>query len=602
MRRTHLVSTTAAVLLGLVATAAHAQGAPFDQMIVFGDSLSDNGDASKLLGLPLLRFTTNPGFVAVEDVAQHYGLTLQPSFAGGTDYAYGGAGLIDNELPVPTVPSQISAYFAAHAQADPHALYSIWGGNNDIFFHDASIAAGTETLQTALPQVVAAAKLEGQLLDQLQSAGARTLIVFNLPDIGLTPGGLPQDTVMAQAFDAQLNAELKGRHGVVPVNTFLALRETVANPAAAGFTNVTSPACTTSTALLCTPQTLVQPNAASTYLFADGVHPTTAGHLLTAELVISELNAPGQMSLLTEAPLALLRGHRAAVREQLDAPAGSGQGWSLFATGRAGKRSLDGDWAAPSASSDEEAITVGGIWRSGGALRLGFALTAGQSRVSLDGDVGGFDARELAVSAFGQYDWASGAWASAQAGFGVTNYDDISRNFVIGPTLRTERSTSHGHDDSFELAAGQWLHLGALRTGPFVAFSYDRVRVGDVAETAGDSTSMWFGAQERESSVTRVGWSLRGQTSVMGFAVEPVASVAYGHDFQADRRLVTAGLTTMNGDFSLPGYLPSQNWGEATLGLAADVGHGIRANLTYQGLYGDEGHENMGVLGVSYAF
>jgi outer membrane lipase/esterase len=592
----------AAVLLGLSATAAAAQSAPFDQVVVFGDSLSDNGDLSASLGLPRLRFTTNPGLVAVEDIAQRYGFTLQPSLAGGSDYAYGGAGLIQGVLPVPTLGDQVSSYLGAHGQADPHALYSIWGGANDIFAHDASIAAGTQTLQTALPQVVAAAQLEGQLLDRLQSAGARTIIVFNLPDIGLTPGGLPQDTTMVQAFNAQLNTELKGRHGVVPVNTYLALHETIANPAAAGFSNVTSPACTSSTALLCTPQTLVQPDAASTHLFADDVHPTTAGHLRTAELVSSELTAPGQMSLLAEAPLALLRGHRAAVREQLDAAPGAGQGWTLFASGRAGERRLDGDWAAPSAKSDEDAITVGGVWRSGAALRLGFALTAGQSRVRMEGDLGGFDARELAVSAFGQYDWASGAWASAQAGFGVTNYDDISRSFVLGPAMRTERSTSHGHDDSFELALGQWRHVGSLRTGPFAAFSYDRMHVGDAAEVAGDATSMWFGPQRRESSVTRVGWSLRGETSLMGFALQPVATVAYGHDFQADRRLVTAGLTTMTGDFSLPGYLPSKNWGEATLGLGADLGRGIRASLTYQGRYGDEGHENLGALGVSYSF
>ena len=347
---------------------------------------------------------------------------------------------------------------------------------------------------------------------------------------------------------------------------------------------------------------MVAPDAASTHLFADDVHPTTASHLTTAELVISELTAPGQMSLLAEAPLALLRGHRAAVREQLDDAPGSGRGWSLFATGRAGERKLDGDCAAPSALGDEDAITVGGIWRSGGALRLGFALTAGRSRFSLQGDLGGFDARELAVSAFGQYDWASGAWASAQAGLGVTDYDDISRSFIIGPALRTERSTSHGHDDSFELALGQWLHLGALRTGPFAAVSYDRVHVGDAAEVAGDSTSMWFGPQRRESAVARLGWTLRGETRLAGFALQPVATVAYGHDYQADRRTVTAGLTTINGDFSLPGYLPSKNWGEATLGLAADLGRGLTARLSYQGLFGDEGRENLGVLGVSYAF
>lgn len=601
MRRANLLITTA-LLLGVASAPTVARSQPFDQMVVFGDSLSDNGNVSQSFGLPRMRFTTNPGLVAVEDVGQHYGVTLQPSLNGGTDYAYGGAGLIQGVLPVPTLAEQVSSYFAAHAQADPRALYSIWGGANDIFAHDDAIAAGTQTLETALPQVVAAAQLEGRLLDQLQSAGARTILVFNLPDIGMTPGGLPQDTAMVTAFNANLNAELAGRHGVVPVNTYLVLREAIANPAAAGFSNVTTPACTASTALLCTPQTLVAADAGSTHLFADEVHPTTAGHLTLSEVVVSELVAPGQMSLLAEAPLSLLRGHRAAVREQLDEAPTAGQGWTLFATGRAGRRTLDGDWAAPTARSDEDAITVGGLWRSGGALRAGLALSEGESRVALQGDLGSFHAHELAVSAFGQLDWASGAWASLQAGYGLTDYRDISRSFLIGPTLRSENSSSYGHDNSVEIAVGQWLRLGALRTGPFAAFSYDRVKVGDVAETAADSTSMWFADQTRESSVTRVGWSLRGEARLWGVGLEPAAAVAYGHDFQGDRRLVTAGLTTMNGDFSLPGYLPSRDWGEATLSLAADLGRGLRARLDYQGLYGDRGRENLGSLGVSYSF
>ena len=79
----------------------------------------------------------------------------------------------------------------------------------------------------------------------------------------------------------------------------------VANPAAFGFTNVTGVACTTASSLICTPSTLVAPNAALTYVFADAVHPTTGLALIGAQAAISMIEAPAQMSLLAEAPLAV---------------------------------------------------------------------------------------------------------------------------------------------------------------------------------------------------------------------------------------------------------------------------------------------------------
>jgi outer membrane lipase/esterase len=604
MRRATLF-TTAAFLLGLVAGPAAAQSAPFGSMAAFGDSLSDNGNLSLSFGLPRMRFTTNPGLTAVEGVARHYGLSLEPSVAGGSDFAFGGAGLVHNSPPTvaaPMLPAQVNAYLASHPQVDGGALISIWGGSNDVFFHSDAIDAGAETLGQAVPQITAAAQLEGALIERLQAAGARRLIVFNLPDSGATPGGRPPDTVLVQAFNAQLDSELAGRHGIVTVNMYGLLHEVEANPALYGFANATTPACTVSISLLCTPQTLVQPDAGQTFVFADDVHPSTAAHAALAQVVISELSAPGQMSFLAEAPLALLHGHRAAVREELSREAASGQGWTLFATGRAGRRSLDGDFAVATSKSDDEAVTMGGIWRSGAALSLGAALTIGESRVRLEHELGGFDAKQLAFSAFGQTAWRNGAWASLQAGFGGSNYDDIRRSFVVGATMRTERSSSNGHDMGVEIAGGQWLTFGTWRTGPFAAFAYDRVHVGDVVEVGGDSTAMWFAPQNREAATARVGWGLEGDVTLGGVRLEPLAAVGYGHDFRADRRSVSAGLTTFNGQFDMPAYQPSRNWGEASLGLAADLGRGFRARLSYEGLFGDRGRENLGVAGLSLDF
>jgi outer membrane lipase/esterase len=345
----------------------------------------------------------------------------------------------------------------------------------------------------------------------------------------------------------------------------------------------------------------VQPDAASTYLFADDVHPTTAGHLGVAEAVIAELDAPGQMSFLPEAPLALLRGHRAAVAAELDRPS-AGAGFRLFASGRAGVRRLDGDAAAPDARSTDQAFTAGGLWRSDGGLALGLAITTARSQMRLADTLGGFNADEIAGSGFARMDWANGAWTSFEAGVGHTDYGDIERSFVLGPGMRTERGSTKGSDYSFEAAAGAWLQLDGLRTGPFAAFAYDRVHVKGLSEVGGDATAMWFAPQVREAEVARIGWKLDGGTRLAGLAVRPSAELAYAHDFGAGGHAVTAGLTTFNGQFDMPGWSASHNWGEARLGLETDLAHGLVARVGYDGLFGERSRENLGEISVSLAF
>ena len=96
-RRRILPALLAAAFAGAL-PAAHA--VQFSNVVVFGDSLSDAGFYRPLLaaqGLPsalvaqLGRFTTNPGPIWAEIVAQHYGVSAAPSNANGWIFAQGGA-------------------------------------------------------------------------------------------------------------------------------------------------------------------------------------------------------------------------------------------------------------------------------------------------------------------------------------------------------------------------------------------------------------------------------------------------------------------------------------------------------------------------------
>src|SRR2546423_3343028 len=201
----------------------NAQAPVFTQVIVFGDSLSDDGNiahrARDLVGFSYpssnfnysdYRFTddtnTSPAanlYVGTwhEQLEKTFlGLALaKNSLDGGTDYAFGGATtkdgthdrtIINNPFPfgggdftitIDNMGKQISDYLASHA-ADANALYILWGGGNDLFDdHSAQ-------------SVIDTANRVGGLIVRLANAGARNFLVPNVPPLGAVPNSFGDPT------------------------------------------------------------------------------------------------------------------------------------------------------------------------------------------------------------------------------------------------------------------------------------------------------------------------------------------------------------------------------------------------------------------------
>ena len=292
------------------------------QVVAFGDSLSDVGTyapvASAVGGG---RFTTNPGQVWTQDVAQYYGDTLTAAFTinlghelkpqGGLGYAQGGSTVAtpanqnqfltdvigDVEMPV---NQQISSYLSAHGSFNPGQLVLVWAGANDVLRAGSPPAADT-TVQTAATTLA-------QLVAQIVQNGATHVAVVNAPNIGLSPDGVKSSdgganlTRLSQLFNATLNAALQsnGLQGkVIVIDAFTWTTQTITNYRANGFVvSNTAQACDPSktphdTSLLCSPATYVTSNADQTYMFADDLHPTTRMHALFAQYVEQQLAASG---------------------------------------------------------------------------------------------------------------------------------------------------------------------------------------------------------------------------------------------------------------------------------------------------------------------
>lgn len=675
-----------AVALALASSAAFAQSAPpaaqpsahaglFDNMVVFGDSLSDDGNLDLSCvsqgacpQLPfLMRFTTNPGEVAVEHIADYFGTPLTPALAGGTDFAFGGAGILNNSpgtpASVPLLPAQLGMYLQATGnKADPNTLYAVWGGANDVFYAATSgVAAATaqqliqQTIAAQVQQAIAAnvipndptaiaaftaqitpivtqqvvaqvtagagvsslmdqaqiqaylqqaAATELGMVKQLGDAGARYVMVFNLPNIGLTPSGIAQGptaagqlTGLSLVYNNTLNAGLANAGvNIIPVNTFAMLNEIVADPSRYGFTNVTQPACTggDGSSFECLPAgtsgatVTYQPGTESTYLFADGVHPTAAAHAMLAQYAESIITAPGQISLLGEAPLQINQSLNRSVLDQATASlAGApGNGLRVWANYDYARQRLDAQVNSPKSSNDVNTLSLGADIHPSDALTAGMAFTIGQQKDEFAGNAGGFKLQDLLATGYVMWGWQN-AYFGAIGSFGHLGYSNVHRNIPIGPTVRYEDGDTSGSHTAFALTGGWWLDFGDWRTGPYADIAWQHIHVNGYNENGNDATAMTFGRQDRHALVGTLGWQVAANLQAGSAMLHPYARVAWNHDSDADPRNVTAGLVSMPGTFALPGFVPDSNWGSAGVGLAADFTPSFSGWIGYDGRFSD---------------
>ena len=610
------IAGAVALALGLIG-AAHATGNPnstFSNVITFGDSLSDAGNLS-LSEVPSFqppqKFTTNPGNVTVQNIAAGLGYTLTASLAGGNDYAWGGAGILNNSpgtpANVPLITTQVNTYLASHPVLDSHALYTMWGGANDIFY-------ATTTPATAQAQIVAAAQQEVKLLGALQAAGAKNIVVFNLPNIGLTPEATEAGasaasslTTLSAVYNGQLNAGIgKLGMGIIPVNAFALLSQVIANPGLYGFSNVTVPACGVgSSSVLCGPANSGLPYtyAAGTnnsYLFADGVHPTTGADKMLAQVVLSELAAPQQISLLQEAPLAAATTQTAAVRSQMMAD-NFGSPTRAFASISYSNQQFDQSAGAPKTTSNNVDLTVGVDVHANDYISAGVALGVGEHYADVSGG-GGYDLQ--ALTGLGYLTWHdAGAYAGVYGDFGQASYTNINRVFMIGNDRTHEAGKTDGSYLGLGVHGGYWFDVGSFKTGPFANFEYQNIRIDGYNESGNDATAMWFGRQERNALISTLGWRLQGHWQYNSMDLAPFVELGWNHDSRASTDMVTAGLNSMNGSFEMAGFTPDKNWGSANVGLTTQFTPNLSGWIAYNGHFSDSSQRYNAInLGMKLGF
>jgi len=319
LRKSSVVQWTLASLLVLaLATPGAADQKAFKRIVVFGDSLSDPGNAFALRKtqstppydtLDPLLIPESPyakgghhfsnGATWIEQFARPLGLagSVRPAFRGlGTkaaNYAVGGARAHEDGINV-NLSAQVNAFLAdVGGTAPSDGLHVVEIGSNDIRDALAAAASGGDPgalIKEALGEI-------GRNIGALHAAGARKFLVWNTPNLRptpairtldiISPGAGQAVEVLGQAFNAGLDV-LIGYLSMLPdieikrFDAYQLVNDMVAIPDDFGL-EVVDAACV---------MPHIPPFECQTpdeYLFWDGIHPTRAVHAIIAHEAASVL-------------------------------------------------------------------------------------------------------------------------------------------------------------------------------------------------------------------------------------------------------------------------------------------------------------------------
>jgi phospholipase/lecithinase/hemolysin len=283
----------------------------YSKVVVFGDSLSDPGNAFALTG----QFSKRPfslipdapyarggmhfsnGKTWVELLAKDLQLPSGPAFRNPrnfSNYAIGGARA--RSVTGADLTDQVGLYLSEHGgAADPNALYVILIGGNDI--RDAIVALQSDPSGATSGLIVqqAVTSVAGNL-QSLAAAGAHYFLIGNAPNLAQVPAvalqGEPLTTYAQQlsdGYNAGLQAAVAGVSSmfsldVAHLDVYALLQSLETDPQQIGLTNVTGTCIH--------PGVIAHAVCSDTkdYLFWDGIHPTHTVHSFLANQALKALH------------------------------------------------------------------------------------------------------------------------------------------------------------------------------------------------------------------------------------------------------------------------------------------------------------------------
>jgi outer membrane lipase/esterase len=603
------------------------RAAGFNQYIGFGDSTLDSGYwRYNTAGIPAYDALTAAAVAygdsgayngnGVENsimLANKFGVSAAPVGApgGGTNYANGASYTLNSgpfPMSVPTV-QQIKNYLSSvKGTANPHALYVIKSGDNDLnysplppnFLSDAASSMATQSLV-------------------LQTAGAHTIMVPNSYSSAVYAGlGGDIDPSNAAKYKTSVEyfslrwADLQaaGVH-FIPGDIDGLFKFVVHNPTLFGFTSssvlsANAPALINpfpyNHALWAYPLTPTQQQA---FLFVDTVHMTTAGQTLMADHEYSLLVAPSQVSLVVESAVQNGLAIASTIQRQIDLCTDLSEqpsrtrGANLWLTVAPQYLRVKNAQGFPEACGVPFSGTLGvDIWLDCQAL-LGLAFTAGGQEQKFSKIGGHFNQIALAPTLYAAYKYKR-VWGEVATTYSAF-LNTIKRRVPLGIFNDENRAHSHGSSLALMVYVGGDFKPGHITTGPVASMVLQRARLNGLTETGNSGvTALSFASQTRNSFISQLGWRILGDVGKW----QPFAHIRWNHEWGDKKNKVTASLTSVVApSYTMAAAPVASDWSDIWLGTVYLINSQVSLRGSFLGTFFNRRLENYGgELGLNVNF
>lgn len=578
----------AATALATAALATPAQAQRIDNVVAFGDSYADTGNAVALiLANPLVPAATKQQILTVYPTGRFSGGTnyidtlAQILGADIENYAIGGAqtGTGNQNPGLPGFQQQVGLFLSgsvppgtpfpqSNGTFEEGDLLAVSIGGNDARAYQ--LNGGTQAGAAAAASVSVAQATAG--LNALVGAGAPTISFLagdtgRLPEIAGNPTGAGIRTAFSTAFNTGIQSTLAGyaANGVMVhyLDLSAVLDNVAANPTAYGITN----------GLVCPifPDPTCIINGGKGYLFyGDALHLTSDGFAIVGRYVAAQLQAPLTLAAPSDLALDTARqfGRTLTTRVDLGSPRDGevAEGVKFFVVGDTFARDI-----APNRSTDR--FDVDGVGGTAGAEFgfgngvLGVAANYTRGRAEFVGDPARDRTRSIQLGAYAGY--AIGpAFIQGHLGYGRDKHRLTRTGVVEDMKARTD-----GNHWSAGAKAGYLAPLGVLRVGPVVAVDYAKAKVDGYTEEGDPALTLNVDDVSFKAVTGSLGLEARGDFEGGGIALRPVFSASLEKEFSGDGRVVRFSQT------SAPTIVNSWDLGERDKGIYGRLSGGASAAI-----------------------
>jgi outer membrane lipase/esterase len=595
----------AALTLAAVSTASAAGAQSYNRLVVFGDSLSDNGNLYAVTAgtTPTSppyyqgRFSNGPVFTELLGFnAGRY--AAGAPVTGSINYAFGGA-RTDSAASPPGMRNQLLAYTGAGGTFGAGDLVSILGGANNIFqgIQAFQIAAAGNPAIAANPTgymapiSTAAASDINFIVNSVATAGAGTILVTNLPRLGTTPQfnqgpGLPAKPLADYAgttFNTALQAGLmtvaanQPNSNIILMDLYKVSDTLSGSPERFGLTNAKD-ACFNGVTVCAAPDT---------YLYWDGVHPTAAGHRLIARLANDYLyygDLGSQTTVLGETAWR----HREDALDGSTASLSGRDAWTagtaISVSALADRTKTDARGAIGEATSDGYGVRIA---VESGTEMMRFGLAGSYRNASVDAGALNVDLDSFGLDLYGG--WRSGGvFVNAAAGVAQDDFNDVSRLTSLAPIVHT--GSTRGVSTGARLQGGMWFDMGGIALSPRAAVAWINSDVDGFVE---QGVAAQYAYQDRSVQGTTAEIALRAEGGVDRFRF--FVEGGYRDSLSDGSDAIRTGIA--GNPAQVLARDVDQPWGGqflASAGIEGTIMDRLKVSIGYKGRFGDQADSHMG--------